>query len=426
MRMHPQPVLVLAAALVLAALMAVGAAGGGKEKLTICHVSAVPPYAQTLTVASSAWKAHRAHGDFAGRCSTVEVRKTVVPSSAPGTFDLEIDGTIYAAGVTDGGTTGARAVEPAAQHTVAESSTADFTSVWSCQDGGTVVAAGDGTSATLPAAVEDGAVVCTFTNTERPTESGTIEIQKIASAVPDAGLFNFVLSNATGTVFSATDKSGGFDSDVLTVPAGTYTLTETAGTGTNLANYTTVLHCFDRTITDRNWQVTLEPGTTGSVPVAVNGQVVCQFTNAHETPSESATSCAAGLAGCTPETVTDADKVVFWDPALGPMYAAFDVSDGHGWYMQGDAGDIFQHFQGTVECTLMSGPNAWFAGTVTSGWAGSDWTGVRFLIEVNDGTPDAIGYFYDRFDPFASLCSSLGVLPVWGQRAVTSGDLWIG
>jgi hypothetical protein len=44
-------------------------AGGGGERITICHVpGGNPARANTITIDASAWAAHRAHGDTEGEC----------------------------------------------------------------------------------------------------------------------------------------------------------------------------------------------------------------------------------------------------------------------------------------------------------------------------------------------------------------------
>ncbi|OQA93065.1 MAG: Serine-aspartate repeat-containing protein D precursor [Microgenomates group bacterium ADurb.Bin219] len=76
-------------------------------------------------------------------------------------------------------------------------------------------------------------VVCTFTNTKIPT----LTVTKLISPSDDPGLFNlFIDGNQVGT-----DVGNNFTSNLLRVDIGyNHAVTETAGTGTDLNNYTAV------------------------------------------------------------------------------------------------------------------------------------------------------------------------------------------
>ena len=97
------------------------------------------------------------------------------------------------------------------------------------------------------------------------TADPTITINKVLvdGVGADAGLFNLEIDGATAG--GASDVGNGGTSGAVTVPAGTYTIGESAGTGTNLANYMTVISgaC----------------AADGTVTVAADENVVCTITN---------------------------------------------------------------------------------------------------------------------------------------------------
>ncbi len=97
-------------------------------------------------------------------------------------------------------------------------------------------------------------VVCTFTNTQR----GTIIVDKVTSPADSPVSFGFSLDGPeTDTDFSLTDDAAPFESGL--VPAGQYTLGETAVPGWELTN----MHCGDAGTSPTSPIVfTLEPGAT--------------------------------------------------------------------------------------------------------------------------------------------------------------------
>jgi hypothetical protein len=84
-------------------------------------------------------------------------------------------------------------------------------------------------------------VKCWVTNTKNPPPTGTIKVTKALSPATDAGRFNLLVD---GTA-KATDVGDGGTTGVVTVPTGNHTVGEAAGSGTNLANYTSSLACVD-------------------------------------------------------------------------------------------------------------------------------------------------------------------------------------
>jgi hypothetical protein len=109
-------------------------------------------------------------------------------------------------------------------------------------------------------------------------KKATIEVKKACSPVNDAGKFNLVIGGA----YTQTDAACGGTTGVREVSAGTnvspgasYPISETAGTGTSLANYNSSYVC------TKNGQPLSSGNATsaGSVTVQPNDAVVCTFTN---------------------------------------------------------------------------------------------------------------------------------------------------
>jgi hypothetical protein len=116
-------------------------------------------------------------------------------------------------------------------------------------------------------------VVCTFTNSRKPK----IELRKSLSPANDPGLFNLFIKLGVNTVDSKTDASDGGTTDANVVDPNTYNMSESAGTGTDSANYSSSLSCIKRGTTD------VVTSTGGNVTLAYGDDVVCTFTNARKT-----------------------------------------------------------------------------------------------------------------------------------------------
>lgn len=109
-------------------------------------------------------------------------------------------------------------------------------------------------------------ILCTLTNTKK--QNGTITVKKVTvpANIPGAK-FTLFVNNANsvsvGTFYNATAP---VTLNPMTLTAGTYTVGEVAGTGTNLANYTT-------TITGAGCS------PTGVVNLTAGANVTCTITN---------------------------------------------------------------------------------------------------------------------------------------------------
>ena len=203
---------------------------------------------------------------------TIEVKKVLSPSTDPGRFNLRIDGTTEASNVGNSGTTGA-ITAVTGSHAVSETagtgtSLADYTITYVCTRNGTSFASGSGASVPSFTVNENDTIVCTFTNTRK---MGTIEVKKVLSPSADPGRFNLLIDGTT----EASNVGNGGTTGVETVVTGSHAVSETAGTGTSLADYTITYVC------TRNG-TSFASGSGASVPsftVNENDTIVCTFTN---------------------------------------------------------------------------------------------------------------------------------------------------
>jgi hypothetical protein len=156
------------------------------------------------------------------------VNKVCAPANDTGKFNLQVDGATTKADAACGTGTGALD-STIGDHTVSETagtgtSLADYTSVVGgdcAADGKVTLAAGDSKT-------------CTITN----THVAKLTVNKVCVPANDGGKFNLQIDSSTaGTGGNA---ACGGTTGAVTVAAGSHTVAETAGTGTDLANYTSV------------------------------------------------------------------------------------------------------------------------------------------------------------------------------------------
>ncbi len=127
-------------------------------------------------------------------------------------------------------TSGALTVN-AGSYTLRENDIAGYTEgTWSCTGAtpsNTSISAG---AVTVP---NGGTVVCTITNNDIPA---TLTVNKVCDPTSDTGKFNLLI-DGVGT----TDSSCGGSTGAVFVNAGLHTVSETAGTETNLSNYVSTI-----------------------------------------------------------------------------------------------------------------------------------------------------------------------------------------
>ena len=204
---------------------------------------------------------------------TITVNKVFSPTGDPGLVNLSIDGTGHATNVGNGGTTGAITVNTGTTHAVAESAgtgtaLTDYTTSISCTDG----SSGTGAMLTGITVTSSSNVVCTITNTRK---TGTLQVVKALAPTGDPGLFNLAIDGTT----RATNVTGGGGTSAVTLPTGTHTFNESAGTGTDLSRYTATASCTD----GRSAVTATLANGVWSVPVGYGQAVVCTITNTHTT-----------------------------------------------------------------------------------------------------------------------------------------------
>jgi uncharacterized repeat protein (TIGR01451 family) len=217
--------------------------------------------------------------------STIEVVKSLVPTSDGGKFNLQLDGATKAPNVGNGGTTGPVTVA-AGNHTVGETagtatSLGDYAASIDCKVGGSSIVKGSG-SGPLTVHVSAGTnVVCTITNTRTttpppppppppPTRTGTIEVVKSVAPGSDAGRFDLQIDGVT----KAGGVGNGGSTGKVTVNTGAHSVGEVAAAGTNLGEYTSSVQCKQDTTV-----LASGSGTGLSVTVIPNASVVCTITN---------------------------------------------------------------------------------------------------------------------------------------------------
>jgi hypothetical protein len=186
---------------------------------------------------------------------TLTVNKVCAPTTDAGKFNLRIDGSTAGTGADAlcGGTTGA-VISTVGSHTVSElagtgTDLANYTSVigGQCAADGTVsLAAGDNK-------------VCTITNTRKPT----LTVNKVCVPTSDTGKFNLRIDGAVAG--SGADALCGGTTGAVVSSIGSHTVSELAGTGNNLANYTTVIGG--------------ECAADGTVSLAAGDNKICTITN---------------------------------------------------------------------------------------------------------------------------------------------------
>jgi hypothetical protein len=191
------------------------------------------------------------------RKAYLTVNKACSPTGDPGKFNLRVDGVTKGTDVACGGTTGTVGVFPGT-HTVSETAgTGTSLSNYTSSIGGACNTSG---AVTLAAGETK---TCTITNTRVAT--GTLTVNKVCSPTSDPGKFNLRIDAVT----KKADAACGGTTGAVTVPVGSHTVSETAGTGTDVSNYSAAFSgaC----------------SSTGTVSVAAGEAKTCTITNTRRT-----------------------------------------------------------------------------------------------------------------------------------------------
>ena len=211
------------------------------------------------------------------KTGTIEVIKNLDPTTDPGKFNLQVDGTTKKTDAGNGGTTGAVTVNTGSNHSVGETagtgtSLATTRPSIACTRNGNAPIPARGTSLSRHRRSQPvRRRRCTITNTRK---AGTIEVIKSLSPTTDPGKFNLQVDGTT----KKTDAGNGGTTGAVTVNTGNHSVGETAGTGTSSRTTRRRSRC-TRTVT--------RPGS-GTEPRAASrsasgDRVVCTITNTRNT-----------------------------------------------------------------------------------------------------------------------------------------------
>jgi len=170
---------------------------------------------------------------------TIKLVKSLSPSNDPGTFNLKIGDDIVASAVGNGGHSDAVEKE-AGNYTVSEDAASSsyplslYTTTVSCtSDKSENVGHADSTSyqVTLHAGEN---IVCTFSNTRKPPQMGTLRVCKTLVDPTNSGdKFNLLVDGTTVKAAAGNGDCG--DKEVV---VGSHTASESAAGNANLDNYT--------------------------------------------------------------------------------------------------------------------------------------------------------------------------------------------
>jgi uncharacterized repeat protein (TIGR01451 family) len=200
----------------------------------------------------------------------VRVRKTLVPSSDSGKFNLQINGTTKATDVGDGGDTGFVVVAVGSNPTVGETagtgtSLDDYERSISCDNGKSASGSGPLSLGTLHAGDQ---VTCTITN----SREAQVKVTKTLVPSTDGGKFDLQINGTT----KATDVGDGGTTGFVDVAVGSNpTVGEDAGTGTSLSDYESSISC-------SNGASGSDSGPLSLGTVNAGDQVTCTITNSRK------------------------------------------------------------------------------------------------------------------------------------------------
>ena len=251
--------------------------------------------------------------------NTISVAKNVVSrASTSDQFSLSVTGGGIVSGntaTTSGSATGVQAAVagaaltiPSRVYTFAETGAAttvlaNYTATYRCVDinSGATVASGIGTTGTLtfPAATSNAGtdVICTFTNTAKPTLTVTAALSAARANAGDQFTAQIRTGSATGTVVNATANSTTTGTNATVTPgtgttgtfagvAGTtYFITEAASGSTNLAQYGKLISCTDPTGRQSGLPTAQPFSGSLALTVADGAQISCTVSNAPLAPT---------------------------------------------------------------------------------------------------------------------------------------------
>jgi hypothetical protein len=240
--------------------------------------------------------------------TTITVNKACLPAGDPGRFNLTIDGHPAGTGanIGCGGSTGTVMVQPGlnsvGETAAGGSDLGDYTTIIGgdcAADGSVLVTQGD-------------QATCTITNVRNPQPFAILTVNKICVPASDGGLFNLSIGQQVEP-----DEPCGGSLGPLAVSVGTHQVGETAGTGTNLADYTTTIGG--------------DCAADGSITLTAGQSAICTITNAPKASPKTATIDVKKV--CVPASIKhhftlQLDQQLLPAMACGQSTGAMTVSTG--------------------------------------------------------------------------------------------------
>ncbi len=177
------------------------------------------------------------------RKAQIAVTKQLVPASSAGRFDLKVAGTVVRASAGNGATGSIQL--PAGTYRVSESAAAgtsldDYASSIACTVNGNPGPSAGGTTHLDVTVAEADVVKCTLTNKRK----AQMTLTKHLVPSSDPGRFDLKLSSNTSNLVRVVKSSAGDgDSGSIQVAPGSWTVLESAASGTSLSDYTSSIAC---------------------------------------------------------------------------------------------------------------------------------------------------------------------------------------
>jgi hypothetical protein len=281
--------------------------------------------------------------------AAIAVTKQLLPASDPGRFDLRIGGTLVKAGAGNGdsGSIGVAAgTYRVSESAAAGTSLSDYSTSIACMVNGNPGPAADGTTHLEVTVATGDNLACTITNRRK----ATVTLTKHLLPVSDAGRFDLKLSSGMSTLVRVVKTSAGDgDSGSIQVAPGTWTVLESAASGTNLSDYVSSIAC----------TLNGKPGPSAngmSLPVQLAPAAVlaCTFTN-RQTATITLT-----------KSLVPASDAGRFDLRLGQIVVKAGTGDGGSGSIQvlpgtyrvtesGVSGAVLSNYNTSIACTLNGG-----------------------------------------------------------------------
>lgn len=196
---------------------------------------------------------------------------------------------------------------------------------------------------------------------------------QFALTISGGGVSQNTSGLTSGSTTGPQTDLGAVAGPIVAVPGRTYTITESAASGADLANYSTEWECIDRS--DGDAVVASGTGPSGSllVPAAVGSDLLCTFTNSPE-PSYEVSKSAESASSSSGQAVPDEEVTytIVVTNTSGHAFAGTDLAS-----ISDDLGDVLD------DAALIPGSVTATAGTVDVTGTSLTWSGPL----AADGSP---------------------------------------